>query len=213
MKKSATVKLYAQIDEACKNQLVRLVGHLVHESQIARNDLRSEVEKAEDGLSCIPVIDVTRATHLKFDHPFDGGDRLRALGYKESEIEQLRQSIEKEEAYRLEQIRVNGANLGAKEATDLYMPQFHPVCYMPTDAWPDARQTRCKKFPLCYSEATHLPPLRLDLLQMQAYLEKCVENLCIGVTPPEPTSRVYYDYYLDRANNNKLYLFLCIVDK
>jgi hypothetical protein len=62
---------------------------------------------------------------------------------------------------------------------------------------------------LLYSEATHLPPLSLDLLQMQCYLENCVKNLCIGMAI-EPTARVYYDFFLDRANQYKLYLFLCI---
>lgn len=201
--------LYSNINEACLNGLGRCLGEVVHEKAIARAALYKQYCDSGDELHLVPVIDVREARHLLFSHPFteQAARQLLELGYSEQNVQDLRRRIDAEEAYRLRQIEHSRGKMDEPALLALFAPKAHPVCYFPLESWPDARQTQCGSL-LVYSEATHLP-VNVELLQTQCYLEDCIKNLCMGVAVG-PTSRVCYDFYLDRTHQCKLYLFLCI---
>lgn len=207
--------LYEKIETACINGLVDCFGQLIHEKTIKRATLKQRFldHDSSGSLTAIPVIDTRRVTHLKLSHPFNQEtmEKLQALGYSEQEIQYIAQMAAERESHRLRQIKTNKDKVSDLELELKFGAQFLPLTHIPPDTLCQPRITDCGgKWPIILSEATHLPPLSLDLLQMQSYLESCVQNLCYDQNV-QVGSQIYYDFHLDRQDQYKLYLFLSIV--
>ncbi len=201
-----TQDLNRKIENAFIDGLVKLFGQVIHRDTITQADLMNRFMARDQETSSIPVIDVRMARHIKLRHPFDQETiaQLQSVGYCDETITMIGESCRAEEEYRLRLIAHNKGRVSDSELEAAFGAQFIPLTHIPLDALAQPCITDCDELPPVRSIATHMPPLSLDLLQTQSYIEACVKNLCEGVTVTAKT-RVYYDFFLDK---NKLYLFV-----